>query len=174
MSSPEIPRAKSTKKTLTFVNLLLSSSGPNPSTSPRGLPPPQSRFQRSAYLRVVKGTSSCVLKSLLAERDLGSLPNGPHSRRRVNSELLGSSGIPKCWRSAAVLLPPPEINLWGRQGDFLEGFLGGRALRELSCRTAVELTRTCGGILTRTLLQLLGIHNSGRKSLFVGKRYLRV
>ena len=106
-----------TNKMITFVILLLSSSGPNLKTLTATFLPPKSRFQRSVYPRVAKGISSFVLKSLLIRQVVGNLPNAPHSRRSiVNAALLRSAAISGCCRICGESISSvdyPSSRIWG-------------------------------------------------------------
>ena len=86
-----------TEKIVTFVVLLLSSSGANLNALTATTLPFHTRFHRSVYPRVAKGISSCILKSSSIRQDPGSLPNVPHNLRSVvNAMLLRSPGMSAC------------------------------------------------------------------------------
>ena len=106
-----------TNKTVTFVVLLLSSSGPNLNALTATFRPFQSRFQRSVYPRVATGISSCILKSSLIRQEVGNLPNTPHNlRSTVNAVLLRSAAMSGCWRICRrfVWLGLPQIRSVGQ------------------------------------------------------------
>lgn len=109
---------------LTFVVLLLSSSGPNLNAFTATFPPFQSRFQRSVYPRVAKGIS-CILKSWLIRQAVGNLPNVRHNdRSTVNAVLLRSAGMSGCWRicRGLISLRLPRYLGYGARGNAYRRF----------------------------------------------------
>lgn len=71
------------QRSITFIVLLLSSSGASLNILTATFFPFHSLFHRSVNPRVAKGISSRVLKSSSIRQDVGSFPNVPHNFRRI-------------------------------------------------------------------------------------------